>query len=372
MKRSIVILLHLGFYGCLLIITMVILGVIYGFQDDIPDGAVEHTFLAIFYFGWIPTIITFNAFYFFLFPKFMKRQKYVSAAVYGFFIALGAALLGYFNLYLLYGRECIVEAGLKVFLWVIFLMTSVALVSGMIAFILQGFLTWMEEIKLKDMLRQKNQEMEMALVKAQLDPHFLFNTLNNIDVLILKNAKTASDYLNKLSDIMRFMLFETKTAEIPLTKEIEYIEKYIALQKIRTSNSNYVKFDVSGKAKKKRIAPMVFIPFIENAFKHTNNKKLKDAININIQIEEESVTLKCENKFDPDLKSGSVQGADFSRLVGTPGTLESKNIKEDSNGLGNELIQKRLELIYPGRHILKIIQGFENYIVHLTIQNGTI
>ena len=86
----------------------------------------------------------------------------------------------------------------------------IAFIAGVIALVIRGFITWVDEIKLKDELKQKNHETELALVKSQLDPHFLFNTLNNIDVLILKDQKVASEYLNKLSDIMRFMLFETK------------------------------------------------------------------------------------------------------------------------------------------------------------------
>ena len=191
---------------------------------------------------------------------------------------------------------------------------------------------------------QKNYEMEMALVKSQLDPHFLFNTLNNIDVLILKNAIEASNYLNKLSDIMRFMLFETKTDEIELSKEIEYIEKYIALQKIRTANANYVKFIVAGSPKGKSIAPMIFLPFIENAFKHTGNKKLEDAIIIEMTIENETIQFECQNKFNPN------------RLK-----------KPQSNGLGNQLIEKRLNLIYPEKHSLEIKKEKEQYSVSLLI-----
>ena len=157
----------------------------------------------------------------------------------------------------------------------------------------------------------------MALVKAQLDPHFLFNTINNIDVLILKNATKASEYLNKLSDIMRFMLFETKPTSIKLAKEVEYIEKYIELQKIRTANTRYVNFAIDGNPDERMIAPMVFIPFIENAFKHVTNKKLENAININIRIEDTFVQLACENKFD-----------------------RHRKVQNGSNGLGNDLIKK--------------------------------
>jgi len=347
MKKSLVVLLHLGFWSCFLIITLVILGMLYGMSENATNEQVAHTFLAIFSFAWIPSAITFNTFYFYLFPKFVKKQKYGLSIFMSLSISIVAALVGFLNLYNLYGPACIEEAGGETLFWLISAMTCVALISGIIALVIQGFLTWIEEIKLKDQLKEKNQAMEMALVKAQLDPHFLFNTLNNIDVLILKNAKIASDYLNKLSDIMRFMLFETKTPEIPLAKEIEYIEKYIALQKIRTANHHYVNFGVSGVPKSKTIAPMVFIPFIENAFKHTTNKKLKDAIKINIQIEEESVRMDCENKFD-----------------------ESRRLKQNCNGLGNELIQKRLELIYPGQHTLEVVNQEESYAVHLTINNG--
>ena len=225
-------------------------------------------------------------------------------------------------------------------------MTLIAFLSEVIALLIRGFLTWFKEIKLKEALQKKNHEMEMALVKAQLDPHFLFNTINNIDVLILKDANEASHYLNKLSDIMRFMLFETKTSEILLVKELAYIEKYIELQKIRTANQSYVNYSVVGQLNGQTIAPMVFIPFIENAFKHTNNKKLEDAITVQMEITKGAIKMVCSNKFDPFRKT-----------------------KIESNGLGNELIQKRLHLIYPNRHDLNVTNENNLYTVALTILN---
>ena len=230
---------------------------------------------------------------------------------------------------------------------VIFIMTIIGAVCGMVALVIKGFITWFNEIKLKESLKEKNHEMEMALVKSQLDPHLLFNTINNIDALILQDAVEASNYLNQLSDIMRFMLYETKPDTIQLSQEIQYIEKYIALQKIRTSNKNYVHFAVTGNVGDKTIAPMVFIPFIENAFKHTNNKKLENAIVVHIFIEQDTIQLVCENKYDAKPQP-----------------------KDPNSGLGNELIQKRLQLIYPGKHILKITQENNLYRVNLIISNG--
>ncbi|WP_026210283.1 sensor histidine kinase [Flexithrix dorotheae] len=350
MKRSIVILLHVGFWICYFLLVLVILGAIYGSRGEVDDSKIEAAFKAILFFALVPSAISFYLFYFLLFPRFLEKKNIFLTIVYGVMVAYFAAMVGWSILSGTFGEVCDLggeyededysEAG------VILFMTFIAFVSGIIAWVIQGFLTWVKEIKLKEALVQKNHEMELALVKSQLDPHFLFNTINNIDVLILKNAEDASNYLNKLSDIMRFMLFETKTEEILLAKELEYMDKYIALQKIRTSNANYVNYQVNGTANGKTIAPMVFIPFLENAFKHTNNKKLQNAINIDIQIEENAVKMKCENKFDPTRKPTN-----------------------GYNGLGNELIKKRLNLIYPERHQLEVVKKNESYMVSLTINN---
>jgi LytS/YehU family sensor histidine kinase len=143
------------------------------------------------------------------------------------------------------------------------------------------------------------------------------------------------------------MLYETMADKILLSQEIEYIEKYIALQKIRTANQHYVQFAVAGNIGSKLIAPMVFIPFIENAFKHTNNKKLENAITINIIITDEAIQLVCENKLDT-----------------------RPPVKQSSSGLGNDLIQKRLQLIYAEKHTLNVQKTNELYTVNLTIQHG--
>ena len=211
---------------------------------------------------------------------------------------------------------------------------------------LKGFLTWYEELKLKEELLEKTHRMEMALVKSQLDPHFLFNTLNNIDVLIEKDPARASVYLKKLSDIMRFMLYQTKGSEIPLKQELDYIEKYIELQKIRTANPHYVSFELQGDPEGRKVAPMVFIPFIENAFKHATNKKVNHAVDIAIDIEKDSIHFRCQNVFDP-----------------------LKIVSDGDNGLGNELIAKRLNLLYPEHHNLEVQKENGMYQVELSIDH---
>jgi len=312
-----------------------------------------NAFYNISLFALVPSCISFYLFYFLLFPKYLQKNKVFLSIIYGLLFSTAAAVAAYILIryFIESGRITDMDKGgshgRSTAAIVIIAMTFIGAICGIIALVLKGFITWFNEIKLKELLREKNYEMEMALIKSKLDPHLLFNTINNIDALILKDAVAASDYLNKLSDIMRFMLYETKADKIFLAKEIEYIDKYIALQKIRTANENYVHFAVTGIIGDKLIAPMVFIPFIENAFKHTNNKKLENAITIHILIKDETIKLVCENKFD---SKGKVQQFD--------------------SGLGNELIQKRLHLIYPEKHTLEVHKTNEEYSVNLTIPNG--
>lgn len=342
MKKSVVIGLHIGFWLCYLLITIVLLSLSLkgegnAYVDEVTERAI--------YFSVIPSIISYYAFYFFIFP-YVQQKRFTLSVGYALAISIGASLLGNVLIYIFLGVDSLTKMQEPISTGIIFI-AFVDLIIGIVALITKGFITWFEELKLKEALQQKNHEMEMALVKSQLDPHFLFNTLNNIDVLILKNATQASNYLNKLCDIMRFMLYETKTDKIPLAKEIEYIEKYIALQKIRTANANYINFKVVGIPSGKTIAPMIFLPFIENAFKHATNKKLDNAILVHIFIEEEGIKFRCKNKFNPN-----------------------RRVKQGDNGLGNELIEKRLNLIYPAQHILEIRKEATEYSVNLTIFKG--
>ncbi|MES2558868.1 MAG: histidine kinase [Bacteroidota bacterium] len=351
MKKTVVTLLHIGYWFCYLILILVILGVLFGDDGAVSETKIEKAFHTLVYFVLIPSAITFYLFYGVLFSRYLQQRKFVLTACYGALTALASAIIGYCLLewiIISQDRSCWGENDTEVTrLGVILFMTFIAAISGIIAFVIKGFITWVEEVKLKEELKLKNREMELALVKSQLDPHFLFNTINNIDVLILRDATQASDYLNKLSDIMRFMLFETKTEHILLAKEIEYINKYIDLQKIRTANSSYVNFEVSGKVNGQLMAPMVFIPFIENAFKHTNNKKIPQAIDIKIETSTTHTQLICSNKFDPTHK-----------------------LQQQNYGLGNELIKRRLQLLYPDKHVLEVSNNHQVYHVILTIEHG--
>lgn len=352
MKKSFVFALHIGFWTCYLILMAIMLFVYYRNNGGDQEMRVLNAFKNIFLFAFVPSFFSFYLFYFLLFPKYLQQEKYFLAVIYGILMTVTTALIAYFlHRYLIdHGYVLDMDEGGKngssTIIIVVLVMSLIGLICGTAGLVIKGFITWFNEIRLKAALKEKNHEMEMALIKSQLDPHLLFNTINNIDALILKDALQASNYLNKLSDIMRFILYETKTEQIPLAKEIEYIEKYIELQKIRTSNVNYVDFQIKGNIGNKHIAPMVFIPFIENAFKHTGNKKLVNAIMVSIHITAESIQLICENKYD-----------------------SRKPVIQDIGGLGDELIRKRLELIYGNRHRLTVHKTHDQYSINLSIPN---
>ncbi len=218
---------------------------------------------------------------------------------------------------------------------------------NVLGFFFKTFVEWITDRKIKAELEKDKVKSQLELLKSQINPHFLFNTLNNIDVLIIDEPKKASDYLKKLSEILRFMLYETDTEKVPLSKEVEYIKKYIELQKIRTSNDTFVNFDIIGETKDRFVAPMIFIHFAENAFKYATNKKIENAISIRFDISENQLSFLCKNHINStDIK------------------------KQENNGLGLRLIRQRLDLIYKADYNLKVSNEDGWYIVKLEIQLG--
>lgn len=295
----------------------------------------------------IASLISFYVFYFWLFPKFMAKKRTNLFVIYGCVSMITIFIFSVISLKLIgtsleAPNYSLANLSLRSYGLVINILYSSLIGSAFI-----GFNNWYADIKVKEQLVQKNLQSELALLKAQINPHFLFNTINNIDILIQKDATAASRYLNQLSDMMRFMLYETSSEMIPLSKELEYIKKYIELQKIRTANEKYVNLSITGSEENVMIAPAIFIPFIENAFKHSTNKKIENAINISIEIEKNVVTFSCLNYFE-----------------------NSASFKQTESGLGIELIKQRLRLLYHENHHLEIVKQENQYEVKLKLKTA--
>lgn len=344
MKKYVVVFLHIGYW---FMYSLIVLLVWTGGQDHSNpprlDGmeaikAIIHVLLLSPYsfLSFWPGVLGFYAFYYILFDKFLAKKHVVK-------LVLSAILTSFLVPILLETLLAILNPNFHFPLVAPGIgMAVVAFVSGILGLVIRGFVSWYEDIKIKEKLEKDTLTSQLELLKSKINPHFLFNTINNIDTLILKDARKASEYLNKLSEIMRFMLFETKAEKIALTKEMSYIEKYIDLQKIRTTNLNYVNYEVQGNAGNLQIEPMIFIPFIENAFKHSENKKVENAIKVFFSIEKNGIRFECENAY-----------------------TATSQLKDEHSGLGNELIQRRLGLLYPAKHTFKVTDENGIYKVNL-------
>jgi two-component system, LytTR family, sensor kinase len=346
MKKSGIAFLHTGYWVLyIVLLSSFLLLIPAGYKNHSLHAVGSTLFLSKFtLFAIVPEFAGFYCFYFFLFSMFLQKKRFIALFFAAILTSLVCGILATIMLTVPNNPEWWKHNGWGSVAGITFFISALAMLHGIIALVMKGFFTWFGDIKLKEELNRKNYEIELELIKSQINPHFLFNTINNIDVLIESDAVKASAYLKKLSDIMRFMLYETKPDRIILSKELIYIQKYVELQKIRSSNPEYVNYAVEGNESNKLIAPMIFIPFIENAFKHSEIRKKENAVNIKFLIEEKRIQFYCENKFSAD----------------TTGNAEH-------TGLGNDLIKKRLQLLYPGKHQLEISSANEKYAVKLML-----
>jgi len=345
-KKWFAVLLHIGYwllYLLLLLTVLQLVGRVDGRHRSIATVLYRLFMPPLLWTAILPAVLSFYIFYTVIFSRLLQRKKMAALLWVGPAVVASVSLFPVMLVYLDPPLKKALSAGELLPMFVI--ISVLTLIHGVIALVMKGFVSWYGDIRLKERLMQRNDEMELALVKSQLNPHFLFNTLNNIDVLIGRDADLASAYLNKLSDILRFILYETKTEKIPLEKELLYIGKYIHLQKIRTSNPDHIQYTVEGEPGGWTIAPMIFIPFIENAFKHADNKRTA-GVRISVHIEKDMLNFCCENSY-----------------------VQRRDAPPDHSGLGNDLIRKRLKLLYPDSHVLEISDTNDIYKAKLVL-NG--
>jgi LytS/YehU family sensor histidine kinase len=201
---------------------------------------------------------------------------------------------------------------------------------------------WFEEMQNARILQEEKLRSELMLLKAQVNPHFLFNTLNNIDALIHTDPPKASEALIKLSSLLRYVIYDAVKDKVPLRMELEHIEGYIDLQRLRYSRNNSILFEITGDPDGKMIAPVLFMPFIENAFKHTTSEGIAKGLDVCFNIHEDSVDFYCSNYLTRSENTG----------VG---------------GFGLENAIKRLEIQYQGRYALQTGSSDDKYITRLTL-----
>ncbi len=208
---------------------------------------------------------------------------------------------------------------------------------------------WQQRNQANQELLRQTLLIELQVLKAQIHPHFLFNTLNNLYSLTLKQSPQAPDMAQKLTRLLQYMIYECRTPQVPLGKEIEFIHNYIAVEKLRYGSRLTVSMQVSGEISTTCIAPLLLIPFVENAFKHGAAQQI-DSANIDLALTVNDNTIKFR------LENSRSQPAD--------------NILRQGQGIGLMNVRKRLALLYPNAHELTIQNNASLFMVELRLDLG--
>jgi sensor histidine kinase YesM len=280
-------------------------------------------------------------------PYFFRKKQYILFIIitllssFVFAISLGYCLI-YFN------NICCIEvvdfedAAAKIpnFNNAIFWSNFTALTIFLIPhFILQR----MEVERRNRQLEKEKLEAELKLLKSQLHPHFLFNALNNIYFLIKKDPDTAAQALAGFSNLLRFQLYEANNAFIPLEKEIEYLQQFAEIAQLRKGEDFEVLWQISENIEGVIIAPLLLLPLIENAFKHSQHKNTKILVHLTVNQEQLHFQIKNEKETTNGLALNGLE----------------------DGGIGLKNVQKRLELIYPKKHTFKIQETNKAFVVDL-------
>jgi len=275
-----------------------------------------------------------------LIPRYFYSKKY-GAFAFGFLIVLAAVVIvdEYIVEWLFYRNTLRYEI-------VLFLMTLIQSLPTILLVI--GFkFAWDATQKQRkiDSLKRMVAESKLQFLNSQINPHFLFNNLNNLYAFALENSPKTPEIILQLSSILRYMLYDCRDKTVLLSKELDNLNDYVKLSELQLGDEGRVTFDVDGELGNLRIAPLIFMVFVENAFKHSAASQLSDIqINISVKISNNILSFYCENNYS-----------------------DQTNTDNLSKGIGLKNLKGRLELIYPDRYKLNIEKKKNWYKVFLEI-----
>ena len=276
---------------------------------------------------------------YFLTPRYLLKKKYFLFVLNLFLSILLVKPLADLLLFRAFGFSTEASPDYYLFFWKSFIdFFSDGCVSACTVFLcLKLFKTWYLKHAEGQILMRANAEAEMQLLKAQVQPHFLFNTLNNIYSFTLNKSSKAKELVDNLNNIMNYMVNDCKVELIELTKDLKMIQDYIELEKVRYGKRLDIIVNIEGENKNKMVTPLLMIPFIENSFKHGASKMLKDPwIKLFIQADEDVLHFTLNNNKQPE-----------------------KKVIAKKQGIGLANVKKRLALLYPKNHLL-LIESTEN------------
>ncbi len=212
-----------------------------------------------------------------------------------------------------------------------------------------GFITYLlDQEKRRREEKQERLQSELAFLRSQISPHFIFNILNSLVYLIRSRSELAEAVTIKLSELMRYMLYESADAQVPLDKEADYLTNYIELQQLRFGEDVEIRFNKTGQTHGQIIEPMLMIPFVENAFKHGVGYVREPLIDISLSYDERDLVFIVKNKIAPDMPED----------------------KDNSSGIGLRNVRRRLELLYPHSHQLTLQKDDQWFVAELRLRFG--
>jgi len=336
MKKAHIIIIHLLFWVTFVIIPF------FMFNFGSPKMTPERWYFFVYH---IFNAIVFYLVYFLILPVILRRNRIGRAIFYGIsFIVFVSVLRLFINPSIKEAFGAFEKFPLSLSKQVGYSFFWTAAFS-LYAVIIYLSIEWFRERSHRYKLASEKQTSEINLLKSQVNPHFLMNTLNNLYSLVYTGSDRASEAILKLSDIMRYMLYDTNVEKVPLVNEIKYLQSFIELQMLRFTNKELVELEITGEPDGRMIAPMLLVPFVENAFKHGNKNLPGMGISISMDITDSRLKFEVNN-----IKA--------SKMIN----------KAPESGIGLANIQKRLELQYPGKHDLLITEGIDYYNILLTVE----
>ncbi len=289
-----------------------------------------------------------------LIDRFLVRKKYTAFLVLLVLSMAGFGLImravGYYTVYPMYYPEGLSIPLLflpKVLICIFVIYSMVAIVASF--HLIKHYYNHQREaqalLQTAQQLEKEKLAAELKLLKSQINPHFLFNTLNNLYVLTLNNSDQAPGMISKLSELMSYMLYDSNQSEVPLDMEIQYIKNYIDLEKIRYGNRLEVLLRIYKDPKGIMIAPLLILPLVENSFKHGARHQLEAGwIHIDIDLQENILIIKVENSKP-----------------------EYETMPAQQSGIGLSNAKKRLDHLYPNRHSLSLYDETDTYLAVLRL-----
>ncbi|SEM81288.1 Histidine kinase [Mucilaginibacter gossypiicola] len=277
-----------------------------------------------------------------LVPKFLFKDNYMGYCLWNIILFGLAHIAGFYTRRLIASYFGQVVTPKEQSNWVAFYLVFTVLMGASAA--VKLFQRWIIDSQRINELETATIQSELENLKKQINPHFLFNTLNNANVLIYKDPEKASEVLMKLSDLLRYQLYDSTRGKIFLSSDIHFLEDFLNLEKIRRDNFDFT-ITMEGGLQGVEVPPLLFITFIENAVKHNNDAEERSFVHVLFAFKGKELNFHCINSKPRIPVKRSVSG-----------------------GLGLSNVKRRLELIYPERHELWITDNTETFNVHLTIK----